>query len=107
MSPIKKIKVNNLDISISIESNKDDYFCLTDIIKDKEGGLPVAMQIIVPFSFSLRSVSSIFSEIRFLFISIKVPSMSKKTILIALIESPLKFIEKTKRELGHDGRITP
>ena len=37
MSPIKKIKVNNLDISISIESNKDDYFCLTDIIKDKEG----------------------------------------------------------------------
>ena len=32
MSPIKKIKVNNLDISISIESNKDDYFCLTDIL---------------------------------------------------------------------------
>ena len=35
--PEQKIKVNNLDISISIESNKDDYFCLTDIIKDKEG----------------------------------------------------------------------
>lgn len=37
MSTIKKIKVNNLDISISIEHGKEDYFCLTDIIKDKEG----------------------------------------------------------------------
>ena len=37
MSPIKKINVNHLEISISIESGKEDYFCLTDIIKDKEG----------------------------------------------------------------------
>ena len=37
MSPIKKIKVNNVEISISIEPGKDDYICLTDIAKDQEG----------------------------------------------------------------------
>ena len=37
MSPIKKIVVNNLPVSISIEPGREDYISLTDITKDHEG----------------------------------------------------------------------
>lgn len=39
MTPIRKITVSNIDISISKQSdNNDDYICLTDMahFKDKE-----------------------------------------------------------------------
>lgn len=37
MSPIKKIMVDNRTISISMERGKEDYICITDITKDREG----------------------------------------------------------------------
>lgn len=37
MSPTKKITVNNTEISVLIQSNENDYICLTDMIKAKDG----------------------------------------------------------------------
>ncbi|MEG1950863.1 MAG: KilA-N domain-containing protein [Odoribacter sp.] len=37
MSPIKKINVNDIEISISIQDNDNDYICLTDIVKGQDG----------------------------------------------------------------------
>lgn len=37
MSKIQKITVQNIEITISTQLNNEDYICLTDIVKDKEG----------------------------------------------------------------------
>lgn len=37
MSPIKKINVTDVEISISQEVGREDYICLTDMVRDKEG----------------------------------------------------------------------
>lgn len=36
MSPTKKITVNNTEISVLIQSNENDYICLTDMVKSKD-----------------------------------------------------------------------
>lgn len=36
MTPIKKITVNDVEISISSNNEKDDYICLTDMVKAKD-----------------------------------------------------------------------
>jgi len=55
------------------------------------GERPVAIQIIMPFSCNLLSVSSIFSVTHFFSISISVPSMSKNMILVLSISAPNNF----------------
>ncbi|MEG1671830.1 MAG: KilA-N domain-containing protein [Mucinivorans sp.] len=37
MSPIKKITVTDVEIAISQQFGREDYICLTDMIKDREG----------------------------------------------------------------------
>lgn len=37
MSPAKKITVNDIEISISQQPHQEDYICLTDMVKDREG----------------------------------------------------------------------
>lgn len=37
MATIKKINVNDVEISVSQQVGREDYICLTDMVKDKEG----------------------------------------------------------------------
>lgn len=37
MAPIKKITVVDISIAVSQEPDREDYICLTDMVKDKEG----------------------------------------------------------------------
>lgn len=37
MSPIKKITVNKIEISILLQNNEEDYICLTDMVRFEDG----------------------------------------------------------------------
>ncbi|GHT77469.1 hypothetical protein AGMMS50262_18560 [Bacteroidia bacterium] len=37
MSPIKKITVQDIEISVSLQNDNEDYICLTDMVKAKDG----------------------------------------------------------------------
>lgn len=49
MPPIKKITVQNIPISISEQSDREDYICLTDMVKAKDNadGAKIRSEIII------------------------------------------------------------
>ncbi|GHU69485.1 hypothetical protein FACS189413_08480 [Bacteroidia bacterium] len=42
MSPIKKITVQDIEISVSLQNDNEDYICLTDMIKAKDGDFVIS-----------------------------------------------------------------